>query len=72
MEFIYYKLVSDMRWDQLAYYGYGDATRMADLLDANQQIGVYNWVPKDSWVKFPIILEAALNPLLANLPAWKQ
>ncbi len=72
MEYVYYIVSSMMRWDSLAYFAYGDAGKMADLLDANQEIGVYEWIPEGVTVKCPILLDAAINPLLADLPSWKK
>lgn len=61
-----------MRWDTLAWLAYGDASRMTDLLEANQDIGVYNWLPVGVIVKCPIIIDAAISQQAAALPAWKQ
>ena len=72
MDIIYYRLRNEMRWDQLAYLGYGDAGRAADLLAANKDIGVFNWVPAGVVIQFPVILDAALNPLTSQLPEWKK
>lgn len=68
---VYYITKEEIRWDQLALLGYGDANRMTDLLEANPNIAVYNWVPARVIVTFPIILDAATNPLPSSLPAWK-
>ena len=61
-----------MRWDQLAYIAYGDTYYTPDLLDANQNIPVYDWLPVGIVVACPIILSAATNSLASQLPAWKQ
>lgn len=68
---VYYKVESDMRWDQLAEKAYGDPHRMTDLLEANQEIGVYSYLPEGIVVACPVILDAAANPI-GNLPEWKK
>ena len=64
-------LLNTYRWDQLAYAGYGDASYMSNLLAANPNIAVFNWVPEQTVIVFPIILQNSLIPSAADFPAWK-
>ena len=71
-EIIPYTLLTAMRWDQLALEGYGDVAYTPDLVDANQQLPSYDWVPEGVVVLFPVIPEAAFNTIVSTLPIWKQ
>ena len=71
MQIIYYIVSYEIRWDQLAYLAYGDPNRMTDLLNANQQMAVFNWIPIGAAIICPILLDAAINPLSSSLPEWK-
>lgn len=70
MDIIYYIVPQPIRWDQLADLAYGSVGYMADLLQANPQIGVFNWIPAKAVIGCPVIVNAAINPL-GTLPAWK-
>jgi hypothetical protein len=52
----YWKTVTDMRWDSLAEYGYGDVSYTPDLIAANTAIPMYEFVPAGVWVIFPFKL----------------
>jgi hypothetical protein len=67
-----YTILTAMRWDNLAYFGYGDVGYTPDLVEANPQIPSYDWVPAGVVVLFPYIPEAALNTIVKTLPIWKQ
>lgn len=72
MQIVYYTVSNILRWDQLSYLAYGSVSYMSDLLEANKQIGVYNWLPVGCVIACPIILGAAITPLLSSLPDWKK
>ena len=73
MDIVYYIVQWEIRWDQLAYLAYGSIEYMADLLEANQSVACFDWIPIGTIMQCPVILDAAINPLPTNaLPAWKQ
>lgn len=70
MDVVYYRVAFEIRWDMLANKAYGDAYRMTELLEANPDIALWNWLPIGAIIACPILLDAATNPL-TTLPAWK-
>jgi hypothetical protein len=68
------------RWDSLALRVYGDATRQADLIDANPQILFEEVLPGGTPVIVPIDLTAVMPSTSTNgnsqsgpgLPPWMQ
>lgn len=60
-----------MKWDEVAHKAYGDAHRDVDLMEANPQIPVYDYIPEGVYVICPETLDADIIPSPDVLPAWK-
>lgn len=69
-DFTPYTTKNGDRWDSIAYMAYGDASLMCDIIEANQDVPIYNVLPGNITIKIPIRELETQN--VDSLPSWKQ
>ncbi|MFQ1022796.1 tail protein X [Avibacterium paragallinarum] len=56
------------RWDNLAYYYYGDPLAYSRIIDANQQLSFYEVLPMGVTVYIPVLQVQPTNN--EQMPPW--
>ena len=72
-KYIEHKAQAGERWDDLAYKYYGNCFQVAEIIDANPQIGISPFLPEGEIIIIPI-LEKTTQTKTTNesLPIWQQ
>lgn len=65
-----YTTPAPMRWDQVAYIVYGDATKFQELVEANPNVPIATMLPANTVLNVPVLEEPEITAAL--LPPWKR
>jgi hypothetical protein len=60
------------RWDLVAFYAYGDATKFPEIINANPTVPISVTIPAGTRLLVPVIQTTTATPPQSALPPWKR